>query len=291
MSADAARATNNPLIPDNPWVAASVRIAGVTAEIPGVATYHLQFVDPRREAVYQIEPGQFNMLYLPGVGEVAISVSGLGAIGGSIDHTIRAAGNTTRALEGLGVGAQLGLRGPYGTCWPLERCRGADVLLVAGGIGLAPMRLAVERILAQRSDYDRVTLIYGSRTPDTLLYTDQFADWQRRGLRVLTTVDRATAGWQGTVGVVPLLLDRLRPLEPEKTILLMCGPEVMMRYAARSAIGRGMQPTQIYSSLERNMQCAVGMCGHCQLGPAFICKDGAVFRHDRIAPYLRVENL
>ena len=295
MTADVPRLPNQPRPngprQENPWVATAVRIAGITAEMPGAATYHLQFVDRRHAEAYDVQPGQFNMLYLPGVGEVAISVSGRGALADSVDHTIRAAGNVTRTLEKLETGMQIGLRGPYGTWWPMERCRGADVLLVAGGIGLAPLRLAIEQILSERSAYGRVTLLYGARTPELMLYSDRFAEWQRRGMQVLTTVDRATAGWQGTVGVVPLLLDRLRPLEAASSIVLMCGPEVMMRYTVRSARERGIEPTQIYLALERNMQCAVGMCGHCQLGPAFICKDGAVFRHDQIGPYLRVENL
>jgi NAD(P)H-flavin reductase len=212
-------------------------------------------------------------------------------VGNTLAHTIRTAGNTTRALERLGVGGQLGLRGPFGTSWPIEECHGKDVILVAGGIGLAPLRPAVEQLLAQRSEFGRVTLIYGARSPDTLLYTSQFADWISRGLNLQITVDRATTDWSGNIGVVPLLVDRLRPLTPANSIILTCGPEVMMRYTVRSALERGMNSTQIYLSLERNMQCAVGLCGHCQLGPAFICKDGPVFRHDKIVPYLRVENL
>jgi NAD(P)H-flavin reductase len=275
----------------NPWLAHPVRIRAITPEIADVATYHLEFVEPAQQAAYSCRPGQFNMLYLPGVGEAPISVSGQGLVGDTWAHTVRVAGNTTRALERLGVGGQLGLRGPYGTSWPLDACAGADVVLAAGGIGLAPLRSAIAEILAQRPRYGRVTLIYGARTPVSLLYTGQYADWDAGGIRVQTTVDRATSDWQGNIGVVPLLLDRLRSLQPENTIVLACGPEVMMRYAIRSAFERGIQPAQIFLSLERNMQCAVGLCGHCQLGPTFICKDGPVFRHDRIAPYLRMEDL
>jgi len=274
----------------NPWQAHSVRVLAVEPEIPGVATYALEFIERRQAHQYDCQPGQFNMLYLPGIGEVAISVSGR-APDKTWLHTIRTAGSTTQALERLGAGGCLGLRGPFGTAWPLDECRGADVILLAGGIGLAPLRPAVEYLLAQRENYGRLTLIYGARTPGTLLYTRQFADWSARGMQVQVTVDRATPDWTGNIGVVPLLLDRLRPLVPADSVILTCGPEVMMRYAVRGAFERGMRAEQIYLSLERNMQCAVGLCGHCQLGPAFICRDGPIFRHDRIAPFLGIEAL
>jgi NAD(P)H-flavin reductase len=231
------------------------------------------------------------MLYLPGVGEVAISVSGRDVASDAWTHTIRTAGSVTGELERLGVGGQLGLRGPFGTSWPMHACRGNDVVLLAGGIGLAPLRPVIKAILDDRAQFGRTTLIYGARSPDTLLYGGQFADWIDRGIDVRTTVDRATPSWLGNVGVVPLLFDRLRLPSAKDAIVLTCGPEVMMRYAVRSALQHGVPSSQIWLSLERNMQCAVGFCGHCQLGPAFICKDGPVFRHDRIAPFLGREDL
>lgn len=275
----------------NPWQADTVVVQSITPEVPDVFTYQLQFVDKVCGQQYACKPGQFNMLYVPGVGDVPISVSGRGEETGGWYHTIRTVGNVTRAIEQMGLGVTLGLRGPFGTAWPLDECRGRDVLLVAGGIGLAPLRPAIEHLLANRAQYGRVTLIYGARSPDLLLYTSQYQNWRQDGLTISTTVDRALQGWQGNIGVVPLLLDRLRPLEVAKTTVMMCGPEVMMRYAARSLYNRGLRANQIYASLERNMQCAVGHCGHCQLGPAFICRNGPVFRYDTIEPYLRVENL
>jgi NAD(P)H-flavin reductase len=280
-----------PMQSASPWTAHSVRINAITPEIPGVATYHLQLVAAAERATYSCLPGQFNMLYLPGVGEVAISVSGHSSATDTWAHTIRTAGRVTQELARYRVGEQLGWRGPFGTSWPMDACRGRDVVLLAGGIGLAPLRPAIDAILADRNQFGRATLIYGARTPETLLYPGQYADWVRAGLDVRTTVDRATPGWRGNVGVVPMLFDRLRLLSAENTIVLSCGPEVMMRYAVRSALDQGIPATQIWLSLERNMQCAVGFCGHCQLGPAFICKDGPVFRHDRIAPFLGREDL
>ena len=278
-------------IAENPWLAQSATIDRITPELPGVATYHLRFSDARRHAGYCFEPGQFNMLYLPGVGEVAVSLSAGSERAGTWDHTIRVAGNITRALAALSVGGSLGLRGPYGSSWPLDKCAGTHVVIAAGGIGLAPLRPIVYRLVAARKQFGRATLLYGARTPDTLLYRREFDGWSRGGWDVQTTVDRSLPGWPGNVGVVPLLLDRLRPLSPANSILLLCGPEVMMRYTVRSALARGLRKEQIWVSLERNMQCAVGLCGHCQLGPAFVCKDGPIFRYDKIEPFLDVEGL
>jgi NAD(P)H-flavin reductase len=276
-------------IAENPWLAQSVEIAGITPELAGVDTYHLRFRDDALNQRYRFLPGQFNMLYLPGVGEIAISLSA--ANGGTWDHTIRVAGGVTRTLARLGVGGVLGLRGPYGSSWPLVDCKGADVIFVAGGIGLAPLRPAIEECLADRKRFGRMTLLYGSREPELLLYTRQYDDWTARGMNVGTTVDRFAPGWSGNVGVVTLLVDRLQPLVPERSVMFLCGPDVMMRYAVRSALARGLRKERIWVSLERNMQCAVGLCGHCQLGPAFVCKDGPIFRYDKIEPFLEVEGL
>lgn len=275
----------------HPWLAHEVRIERITSEVDGVATYHLAFTDESVAAVYGFAPGQFNMLYLPSVGEVPISLSADPTSTSSWAHTIRVAGNTTRMLARMGLGGHFGLRGPFGTAWPLQECEGADVVLVAGGIGLAPLRPAIYHLLAHRGRYGRITLLYGARTPDALLYHDEYQSWLERGLFVQTTVDRAAPGWLGNVGVVPLLLDRLRPFNPSNTMVLMCGPEVMMHYSTLSTLARGLSAEQVWLSLERNMQCAVALCGHCQMGPAFLCKDGPVFRYDRVAPFLKVVGL
>jgi NAD(P)H-flavin reductase len=280
-----------PLVPTTPWVTHSVEITAVVPEITGVATYHLRLTDAAARNAYSCEPGRFNMLYLPCVGEAAISVSGHDAVADTWLHTVRTAGGVTQTLAGLGPGGKLALRGPFGTAWPTEQFAGRDVVFVAGGIGLAPLRPAIEWALQQRQNCGRLTLLYGARSPQTILYAAEFDQWRQRGLNIEITVDRTDPGWLGRVGVVTLLLDRLRPLDPQKTIMLTCGPDVMMRYVTRSALDRGLKMTQIWVSLERNMQCAVGFCGHCQLGPAFICKDGPVFRYDRMAPYLDLEDL
>lgn len=273
-----------------PWTTHTVRIAGIDPEIPGVSTYHLAFQDAAIAAEYAFRPGQFNMLYLPGAGEVAISLSADPASGATWAHTIRAAGAVTRALGRLSVGATLGVRGPFGSSWPLNAAHGDDVLLIAGGLGLAPLRPVVHHLLNRRERYGRAVLLYGSRTPETLCFAAQFDEWRRRGLEIEVTVDRPQAGWAGHVGAVSLLLDRV-PLDSRRTWALVCGPEVMMQYAAQAALARGIESDHVWVSWERNMQCAVGLCGHCQWGPLFVCKDGPVFCYDQISPYLSIEGL
>jgi NAD(P)H-flavin reductase len=280
-----------PAAAHNPWLSHTVRIAEITPEIPGVDTYDLEFVEPELNARYQFLPGQFNMLYLPGAGEAAISLSAHPKSRGRWAHTIRVAGGVTQTLARLGQGATLGLRGPFGSSWPIADYQGWDVVFVAGGIGLPPLRPAIYHVLDHRRDYGRVVLVYGARSPDTRMYPGEYDRWNTGGIEVQTTVDRATPDWTGNVGTVTVVLDRLKLARPARTVVFTCGPDVMMHFAACSALARGVSAEQIWLSAERNMQCAVGLCGHCQLGPAFICKDGPVLRYDRLAPYFRVEAL
>lgn len=275
----------------NTWVASTVEIRAITPEIENVKTYHLAFTNQDVAANYQFKPGQFNMLYLPGAGESAISISGDTSACEILDHTVRVAGNVTQGLAQLSAGDTLGMRGPFGSSWPMEECEGRDVVLVTGGIGLPPLRPVIYDLLNHREKFGRLHLLYGARSPETLLFQPEYENWSERGLNLQRTVDRSVPGWQGNVGVVTLLLERLEPFDASNTVLFCCGPEVMMRFVARTAFERGMSPTQVWVSMERNMNCAIGLCGHCQLGPAFICKDGPVFRYDQISPYLKVEGL
>jgi NAD(P)H-flavin reductase len=273
----------------NPWQSHTVVIRGLEQEAVGVTTYHLAFRDSSAAGAFRFRPGQFAMLYMPGVGEVPIGISGHSETDGTWSYTVRVAGNTTRGMTQLRPGDTLGLRGPFGSSWPIDGCQNADVVLVAGGMGLPPLRPVVDEILRRRQSFGRVTVIYGARTPDTLVYSGQYDAWSRGGIDVQTTVDQAHLSWTGNVGVVPLLVDRLGSLDPQRTIMMICGPEVMTDYTVRSALARGMSVEQIWTSMERNMQCAIGLCGHCQLGPEFLCKDGPVFRYDRVAAWLNVE--
>ncbi len=203
-------------------------------------------------------------------------------------HTIRAVGCVTRALQRLGPGASVGLRGPYGTAWPVERALGHDLVIVAGGIGLAPLRPAVYHALAHRAQYGRVVVLYGARSPKDILYTRELREWRGRfDVEVEVTVDRASTEWQGAVGVVTRLVDR-SPFDPGSAVAFLCGPEVMIRFGVMALSARGVPDANLFVSLERNMKCAVGLCGHCQMGPFFVCRDGPVFAYDRVRDLLRL---
>lgn len=273
----------------NPWHVHVARIAGIHREVPGISTYELVFEDPQVAQRFRFQPGQFNMLYLPGFGESAISISSDPERRETLSHTIRVAGNVTRALARKKVGDQIGARGPYGSPWPMAVCRGHDVVLACGGVGLAPLRPAIYHLLNHRDDYGRVFLLYGARTPADLLYQAEFETWRNGGLEVEVTVDLGAEDWRGHIGVVPILFYRLR-LNAAKTCVLTCGPEIMMRFVIFEALARKLRPDKIFMSMERNMKCAVGFCGHCQLGPAFVCKDGPVFTYEQMAPYLHLDD-
>ena len=234
--------------------------------------------------------GQFNMLYAFGIGEVPISTSG-GSAEAELSHTLRAVGPVTRALCAARTGDVIGVRGPFGTEWGVEAAVGSDVVLVAGGIGLAPLRPAILRILAERPRYGTVTLLVGARTPDDLPFRRDLARWRARlDLEVDVTVDVAGSSWRGHVGVVTRLIARAR-FDPQHTVAMVCGPEVMMVYAAEALVDRGADPVHVRVAMERNMKCAVVLCGHCQFGPDFVCKDGSVFSYGHVAPLLRLREV
>jgi len=275
-------AVRDPMLPE------SYRVHSVRREIPGVFTLELRQVEGGAMA---FGPGQFNMLYQFGAGEVPISVSGDPGDADRLVHTIRAAGGVTRLMEKLGVGDVIGVRGPYGTEWPVAQAVGRDVVIVAGGIGLAPLRPVVYHLLNHRSDYGRIALVYGTRTPADILYASELEAWRARGdLQVEITVDRASTGWDGDVGVVTNLLPQV-DFDPSTAIAMTCGPEIMMRFAVLGLRKRGLDAGRIHVSMERNMKCAIGYCGHCQWGPHFICKDGAVFPYSTLEPIFSVRAL
>jgi NAD(P)H-flavin reductase len=273
----------------DPFRPHSVRIVDIIDEAPGIATYELAFDEPETRDRYRFRPGQFNMLYLPGIGEAAISISSDPNLPERLLHTIRAVGSVTRALARKRLGDQILLRGPFGSSWPVEECEGRDVVIAAGGVGLPPLRPLLYEIASRRNDFGRVSLLYGARTPRDLLFTSEYDDWRQAGIDVEVTVDLGDDAWKGHIGVVPTLFERLT-IDPANTHVLTCGPEIMMRFVIYEALNRGVSPADSYLSLERNMNCAVGFCGHCQLGPTFVCRDGPVFTYERMEPYLSVED-
>lgn len=245
-------------------------------------TFTLDLTRPGGPADLAFAPGQFNMLYAFGRGEAPISISGDPARPETLTHTVRNVGHVTRAICQARPGTQLGIRGPFGTAWPVSAAAGNDVVIVAGGLGLAPLRPALYHLLNQRPAYGNIELIYGARTPADLLYRRELEHWRGRfDIRVHVSVDTAGADWRGGVGVVTTVIPRTR-FDPDNTTALVCGPQLMMRYTVIELLHRGLKPAQIYVSMERHMKCGLGLCGHCQWGPFFVCKDGPVFRYDAV---------
>lgn len=249
-------------------------------------------LEPIAQRLAPPAPGQFMMLYAFGIGEIAMSVSGVPSdADDTLGHTIRSVGAVSRALHNADVGTIVGVRGPFGTDWDLGSCAGRDLVVVAGGCGLAPVRPVILQVLAERSRYGRLILVAGARTPQHHLFAGEAAGWaQNSALEADLTVDTTGPDWSGRVGLVTEPLRGLT-LNPQNTTAMICGPEPMMRFAAAALLDKGMAAGDIRVSLERNMQCGIGWCGHCQLGPLLLCRDGPVVGYDVAEPLLRVKEL
>ena len=248
-------------------------------------------LEPKEPGGALFAPGQFNMLTAFGVGEVPVSFSGDPVKQGRVVHTVRAVGPVSKALTRLGPGDVVGLRGPFGTGWPMAETVGRDVVVVAGGLGLAPLRPVLYRLLAERERYGKIVLLYGTRSPGGILFRREIEAWRRRlDIDIEVTVDHAVGDWHGQVGVVTTLIVRAA-FDPLHAIALVCGPEVMMRFAIAALRDARVGDDAIYLAMERNMKCAIGFCGHCQFGPVFVCRDGPVFRYDRVRSLLGVKEL
>jgi NAD(P)H-flavin reductase len=270
----------------NPYLIQPATIVEKIREAEDIDTYRLRFVDEQVRRSYRFAAGQFNMVYLFGVGEVAISIVSDPDEPESLDHTIRVVGRVTKAIAQLQPGDELGIRGPFGHGWPLEAIRGKDIVIVTGGLGCAPVVGAIEYIFRRRNQYGAVTILHGVKTPHDLLFRERFDAWRRHpDTQVLLTSDQPDKTWRYHVGVVTELFEQVA-VDPARTVVLMCGPEIMMRLGVPILMQRGIPATAIYASLERHMECGIGLCGHCQLGPYFLCKDGPVMRYDQVAPWL-----
>lgn len=237
------------------------------------------------------DPGQFNMVYAFGVGESALSISGDPTVSDRLVHTVRRVGTVTSELSTLSPGDVVGVRGPFGSAWPLGEVTGRDLIVVAGGIGLAPLRPVLYRVLADRDSYQRVALLYGTRSAADVLYEEELHEWGGRfDFDVRVTVDHAGDEWFGPVGVVTKLISRA-PVDFTEALAFVCGPEIMMRFSARELVQRGVEPGRIWLSMERAMKCGIAFCGHCQFGPLFVCREGPVVRYDRVEPWLGIQEV
>jgi len=264
--------------PANPMRPQWATVDTIVPETHDVASFSLSLVDGANKP-FHFKPGQFNMLYVHGVGEAPISISSDPGAGSRIVHTVRFVGNVTNAMARLKSGDIIGLRGPFGSHWPVESAYGNDLIFVAGGIGLAPLRPALYRVFAERKRYGNVTLMIGARTPGDLLFTGEYDTWRsQHNCDVRVTIDRRAPGWTGHVGVVTTLF-RDFALNPGYTNAYICGPEIMMQFALIELLKKGVPEQRLFVSLERNMKCGCGLCGHCQLGSQYICVDGPVYAY------------
>jgi NAD(P)H-flavin reductase len=268
----------------DPMLSHSYLVREISKETPD--TFTLRLVPDAEPNGSSFQPGQFSMLWVFGVGELPISISGNPAERNQLIYTVRSVGQATNSLVTQTVGTAVGVRGPFGKGWPIEAARGHDVIIVAGGIGLAPLRPVIYEVLNHRDDYGRLVVLYGARSPHDLLYRKELVSWARqKETQVLVTVDYGGMNWRGHVGVVTTLFKYAR-LKPSRSIAMVCGPEIMMRFVTLELESHGLSRNDIYLSMERNMKCAVGFCGHCQYGPHFICKDGPVFAYEEMRPLL-----
>jgi len=271
-----------------PWEA---EVVDTATESPGIVTLHLRATDSAIREGYRFLPGQFNMLYLFGVGEVPISISSDPDEPEILGHTVRAVGRVTDKLVDLGPGDRLGVRGPFGSPWPLTRAEGRDLLVVTGGLGCAPVVSVIDYVMARRDRFGHLTILQGVKHGQDLIWRQRYQQWEREpDTDVGLAADVAGANWPGHVGLVTELFDRFN-FRPEATETMMCGPEPMMRAAAGDLEQRGFDPGAIWLSMERNMHCAVARCGHCQFGSHFVCRDGPVFPYDRVRELLAVKGL
>ena len=266
----------------------SARIRHRRREGPQTWTLELEIGS---DSAMQFAPGQFNMLTAFGVGEVPISVSGDPRAQGPLLHTIRAVGPVSSALVNLDAGDTVGLRGPFGTGWPVKAAEKRDVVIVAGGLGLAPLRPAIYHLLAERQRYGKVVILYGSRSPGDILFRHELEQWrQELDIDLEVTVDHATDDWRGHVGVVTTFIPRA-DFDPSNAIAMVCGPELMMKFAVAALGNAGINDEAIYISMERNMKCAVALCGHCQFGTTLVCRDGPVYSYERVKDRLNIPEI
>jgi NAD(P)H-flavin reductase len=275
--------------PTDEWMPTLYRIKDKSVENERMIT--LTYEPDGQHSIEQMRPGQFNMLYAFGIGEIPISVSSLLTGSEYLTHTIQDVGAVSHALCSMQVGDTIGVRGPFGTSWPVEDALYKDVIIMAGGVGFAPLRPVIEKITLERENYGEVNFLYGTREPaDIIFHKDVISLQSDPSINFLITVDHSYSNWRGNVGVVTNLIHQAE-FDPDNTLVFLCGPEIMMRYGAQALMESGIDPSQIIVSMERNMKCGIGHCGHCQYGPQFICKDGPVFPYTSVMDSLKIFEL
>ncbi len=252
-------------------------IKKVILENSQIKTFVLEFTEKPFNDAFYYQPGQFMMVSVPHHGEAPISVSSTPTRPGNIHLSVRVAGRLTRALHDMEPGREIGLRGPYGRAFPMDSLKGKDLVFVAGGIGLAPLRSAINYCLDRSKEYGRITILYGSRLPSDIAFRADLEEWtDRDDVRCLVTVDEAEPGWEGYVGVVTTLWDKAK-LDPERQAVLVCGPPVMIRFVLADLREMGFPDDNVITTMERHMKCGVGLCGHCHMEGKLVCVDGPVF--------------
>ncbi|MCU7893277.1 MAG: FAD/NAD(P)-binding protein [Candidatus Thiodiazotropha sp. (ex Ustalcina ferruginea)] len=257
-----------------------------TQESSNIFTLRMQFEDSDAQETFSFSPGQFNMVTLFGVGEIAISIVNDPLDSHFFDHTIRIVGRVSEGLSKLKLGDHVGIRGPFGRGWPMQEAQGRDVLLVTGGLGCAPLVSVIRYLMNRRDQFGHINILQGVKHANDLIWREQYEKWiQEKDVKVLLAADVATQGWQGQQGMVTELIDQLS-LRIGRIIALLCGPELMMMAAIANLRSLGLPDNQIWFSMERNMQCGMGQCGHCQIGPKLVCRDGPVFCYSELADFL-----
>lgn len=270
----------------NPYLINPATIVEKKQEAENIVSFRLQLSDHHIRESFRFQAGQFNMVYAFGVGEVAISIVSDPDEREYLDHTIRVVGRTTRVIGDMNVGETLGIRGAFGQGWPMMEAKGKDILVVTGGLGCAPVVGAIDYMFRRRDQYGAIKILHGVKAPHDLLYRQRFDEWRNQpDTEVYLTSDEPGKTWHYHVGVVTELFEQLH-LDPDRTLVMMCGPEIMMRVAVNILTHQGIRTAHMYVSLERHMECGIGLCGHCQLGPFFLCKDGPVMRFDHVMRFL-----
>ncbi|OGX14771.1 MAG: oxidoreductase [Omnitrophica WOR_2 bacterium RBG_13_41_10] len=250
-------------------------IEDIIVETPTIKTFVLKTSES-----FEFKTGQFVELTLPGIGEAPFTPSSDPNVKEKLDVTMMNAGRVTSLLHNIPKNTSLGIRGPYGKGYPLEQFEGKDVLIVGGGVGLAPLRSLILALFARIDKYNKVVLRYGARTPEDLLYKELIPRWSRKKkVDVFTTVDVGDSSWKGNVGLVTTILKDL-PVDLKKAISVVCGPPIMMKFVTLKLLDLGFSPKDIYLSMEKNMSCGLGKCGHCRIGSYYVCRDGPVFTYD-----------